>query len=68
MFVLLNTPLDSDSRLLHAWWRLVLNTASRANLAGAVIGTLAYPVELALVSRLREGPSSELMVCRRPAA
>jgi SAM-dependent methyltransferase len=67
MFVLLNTPLDSDSRLLHAWWRLVLNTASRANVLGAIIGALAYPVELALVSRLREGPSSELMVCRRPA-
>jgi SAM-dependent methyltransferase len=67
MFVLFNTPVDTRNRLLHGWWRLLSNAASRWNVVGAVLGTVVYPVELALVSRLGEGPSTELMVCRRPA-
>jgi SAM-dependent methyltransferase len=67
MFVLLNTPVDSDSRVLHAWWTLLTKAASRADAFGQVLGAAAYPAELALVSRLREGPSTELMVCWRPA-
>jgi SAM-dependent methyltransferase len=67
MFVLFDTPIDTSSRLLHAWWSLLSNAASRSNMLGGALGALAYPVELALVSRLREGPSTELMVCRRPA-
>lgn len=68
MFVLFNTPLDSDSPLLRRSWSLLTKIAARGNAFGAVAGALAYPVELALVSRLHEGPSTELMVCRRAAA
>jgi hypothetical protein len=32
---------------------------------GALIGAVLYPLEVALVSRLKEGHSTELMVCRR---
>jgi SAM-dependent methyltransferase len=67
MFVLFDTPLDTSSRLLRAWWWLLSNAASRSNLLGGALGALAYPVELTLVSRLREGPSTEVVVCRRPA-
>lgn len=66
MFVLLNTPVDSRSRVLRASWKAIETAAARGNAAGAVAGALVYPLELALVSRLREGPSTELMVCRRP--
>jgi SAM-dependent methyltransferase len=66
VFVLLNTPLDSSNRLLHAWWWLVLRVAGRANVLGAILGAVAYPLELALIRVVREGPSNELMVCRRP--
>lgn len=65
VFVLLNTPLDSENRLLQAWWGLATWIAARSNLLGGVLGALIYPFELALVGRLREGPSTELMVCRR---
>jgi hypothetical protein len=64
---LMNAPLDSPSRLHRLWWRGLAGFASRSHAAGACLGALLYPVELALVSRLREGPSTELMVCRRPA-
>jgi len=66
VFVLLNTPVDSSNRLLHAWWWLVLRVAGRANVLGAILGAVAYPFELALLRVVREGPSNELMVCRRP--
>ena len=68
VFALLNTPLDSQSRLLHRWWELMAKVASRSNALGNAAGALTYPLELALVSRLREGPSTELMVCRRRPA
>jgi hypothetical protein len=32
---------------------------------GVVVGAMLYPLELLLVARLQEGPSTELMICRR---
>jgi SAM-dependent methyltransferase len=66
MFALLNAPVDSRSRVLHASWRLLSGTASRSETLGRFAGALVFPLELALVARLREGPSTELMLCRRP--
>jgi len=65
MFVLLNAPVDSHSRALNASWRLLTRLARTRNALGAVVGAALYPLELALVSRLREGPSTELVICRR---
>jgi SAM-dependent methyltransferase len=66
VFCLMNAPLDSESRLLRRWWSRLHSLASRSDRLGATIGALLYPPELALVSRLREGPSTEIMICRRP--
>jgi SAM-dependent methyltransferase len=68
VFCLMNAPLDSDSRLLWRWWSGLHRVASRRHRLGAAIGALLYPLELVFVSRLGEGPSTELMICRRPAA
>ena len=68
VFYLMNTPIDSTSHVHQAWWRMLKRLASRDEWIGAGVGALLYPFELALVSRLAEGPSTELMVCRRPAA
>jgi hypothetical protein len=38
------------------------------NRLGMVVGAALYPLELLLVTRLKEGPSTELMVCRRRSA
>ena len=32
---------------------------------GWLLGALIYPIEKALVRLMREGPSTELMVCRK---
>jgi len=68
MFFLLNSPIDSRSRLLRASWRLLATASAHWNIVGGVLGAMIYPIELALVTPLREGPSTELMICRRPEA
>jgi SAM-dependent methyltransferase len=65
MFFLMNTPIDSESRLLASWWRLVSRICHRSHLAGAVLGALLFPFELLLTAVAKEGPSTELVVCRR---
>jgi SAM-dependent methyltransferase len=65
MFVLMNYPVDSTSRLHRLCWRTLVLAMAAWNPLGAVVGATLYPLELVLVSRLKEGPSTELMVCRR---
>lgn len=65
MFVLMNTPVDSRSPLLQLWWRSLTSGLHRwprlAPLAGMSLGV----AELALTAVVREGPSTELVVCRK---
>jgi SAM-dependent methyltransferase len=63
MFVLMNTPVNSDSRLLGAWWEHLTAMAGRRPRAGGILGALVYPVERVLVRVVRGGPSTELLVC-----
>jgi SAM-dependent methyltransferase len=65
MFVLMNSPIDSESAILHSSWHYLRRIVSRHEALGAVAGALLFPLELALVSVLREGPSAEVMVCRK---
>jgi SAM-dependent methyltransferase len=65
MFVLLNTPVDSDSRLLHVWWRLLTGVASLHERLGRLAGAVVFPFELVAVRLVRRGPSTKLLVCRR---
>lgn len=65
MFFLMNTPIDSQSRLLHLWWRAVTGVCVRSHRAGALLGGLLFPFELLLTALATDGPSTELVVCRR---
>jgi ubiquinone/menaquinone biosynthesis C-methylase UbiE len=64
MFVLMNNPVDSRNRFAHLYWK-ILSFVSENTLVGAITGTLLYPFEVVLTTVLREGPSTEIMVCRR---
>jgi SAM-dependent methyltransferase len=66
MLVLLNAPVDTHSRLLRALWTGLRTAALRGETLGTAAGAAVYPFELALAAALREGPSTEIMVCRRP--
>jgi SAM-dependent methyltransferase len=65
MFFLMNTPIDSQSRLLRFSWRVVSGICYRSHRVGAVLGGLLFPLELLLTAVAQEGPSTELVVCRR---
>jgi SAM-dependent methyltransferase len=65
MFVLMNYPVDSTSRLHRLCWRTLVLAMAAWNPLGAIVGAILYPLEIVLVTRLKEGPSTELMVCRR---
>jgi SAM-dependent methyltransferase len=65
LFFLMNAPPDSRSRLHRLWWRGLAGVASRSPRLGGWLGAALYLPERALVARLREGPSTEIMVCRR---
>jgi SAM-dependent methyltransferase len=66
IFFLMNRPLDSDSAMLERWWRLLRSRLGKRPRLGGPLGAALYPAERALGAVRREGPSTELMVCRRP--
>jgi SAM-dependent methyltransferase len=63
LFVLMNTPVDSDSAFLRHLFPVVHQLA-RGRLTGWLLGAALYPFELALTRLLREGPTTEIVVCR----
>jgi len=65
MFVLMNYPADTTSRLARWAWTAMVAPAALAEPIGWAVGAVLYPVERALLRRRRESPSTELMVCRK---
>lgn len=65
MFVLMNYPADSRSRLARWAWTAMVGPATLAEPLGWLIGAALYPIERRLVQRFAESPSTELMICRK---
>lgn len=65
MFVLMNYPADTNSRLARWAWTAMVAPAMLAEPLGWALGAALYPLERALVRIRPESPSTELMVCRR---
>lgn len=65
MFVVMNYPADSRSRLAKLAWTGLVAPAALAEPLGWLVGAALYPLELALVRAMRESPSTEMMVCRK---
>jgi SAM-dependent methyltransferase len=68
MFWLMNAPVDSTGRLLHAWWRRLMAVVRRGDRMGNFVGAMLFLPERLLTRVLRESPTTEIMVCRKPAA
>lgn len=67
MFVVMNAPARGAHPRLNSWWQrahVLLTTRPRA---GAVLGPVLYPIELAFLVTVRRAPSTELAICRRIA-
>jgi hypothetical protein len=65
MFVLMNAPIDSSSRLPMLAWRAFLAPAHFVPLLGSVYGAVLYPIELALTRLMSESPTTEIMICQK---
>jgi SAM-dependent methyltransferase len=65
MFVLMNYPADSRSRLARWGWSAMVGPATLAEPLGWLMGAALYPIERLLVRKCSESPSTELMICRK---
>lgn len=65
MFVLMNNPVDSRSKVFKYYWK-AMSFAAEYSPIGAAAGALLYPMELALTAVLPEGPSTEIAVALKP--
>lgn len=65
MFVLMNDPVRSQSRLMRKLFSLIYRLAARGEGWGRVVGGALYPVEIALIRLLRRGPSTEIFICQK---
>jgi SAM-dependent methyltransferase len=65
VFVLMNAPVDAKSIWLKRRWTRLAKRLNKEPQRGARAGRLLYPVEIALTRLFREGPSTEIMICRK---
>lgn len=66
VFVLMNSPVDSRSRALHAYWNTLQRAVQRAEAIGWAAGAALYCVERPLTRMLSEGPSTEMVIAKKP--
>ncbi|MBI4773496.1 MAG: class I SAM-dependent methyltransferase [Deltaproteobacteria bacterium] len=66
LFYLMNTPVTSRSRLLNVSWKLVAGMVKNSEILGLIVGALLYPLESILTAAINQGPSTDIMLCRRP--
>jgi SAM-dependent methyltransferase len=65
MFYLMSTPVDSQSKLLKRSWERRELALQMGEKAERRIGRTLYPLELLLTAIFHEGPSTEVLVCRK---
>lgn len=65
MFVLMNYPSDTRSRLARLAWTAMVAPAALAEPLGWLMGAVLYPVEILLTSAKAESTTTEIMVCRK---
>ena len=65
MFVIMNAPVDTNNRILPSTWKSIRVAAKKGKIASNITGCILYPLELVLTSIAREGPSTELMICKK---
>jgi len=65
MFVLMNYPTDSSSKLGRLAWTAMVSPAALAEPLGWLVGAVLAPLDTWLTSVIRESPTTEIMVCRK---
>lgn len=63
--ILSNYPIDSNNKLLHAYWFLLENTTALIKPLGHLFGVILYPIEKILLKQIKDSPSSEIILLRK---
>lgn len=66
VFFLMNKPVDTDSFMLKKLWHLTARFITGGEALGHLAGAVLYPFEILIVRHVRKGPSTEIMICRKP--
>ena len=64
MFVLMNAPIDTNRSVLRAIWHAITSAVQYSESMAFIVCTILYPIELLLISIIKESPSTEMMICR----
>jgi 2-polyprenyl-3-methyl-5-hydroxy-6-metoxy-1,4-benzoquinol methylase len=67
MSVLMSAPTDTRRRAMNEriWERVIVGPVRGGEWMAFLMGALLYPLELLLVSTLKESPAIEIMACRK---
>ncbi len=65
MFVLLNQPLDTKSKIHPFVWQSFVYAVRMCAPLGYIVGGMLYPLESLLTRYCRESPTTEILVCRK---
>lgn len=63
--ILSNYPIDSKNKILHAYWYLLENSTALLKPLGHLYGALLYPIEKFLLKKVKDSPSSEIVLLRK---
>ncbi len=63
--VIMNSPADSENRLHELFWLAKVSLIQKSEFLGFLLGALQYPLELVLISLLKESPTTEIMICKK---
>lgn len=64
-FYFFNAPVDTDSKFLKRMWNTQSRIIYRGEKYANILGALLYPIELLILNLIKEGPSTEIMICRK---
>lgn len=65
VFVLMNYPADTRSAIPKRLWTLLTLPASYFDPLGHLYGAVLLPIDLLLTQLIKEGPSTEIVICRK---
>lgn len=67
MFFVMNPPTDPAPTLHRRAWRSMAQAIRRRPWLGGLAGACLYPVEVVLGATRSKGPSTQIVICRKPA-
>lgn len=65
MFYFMNTPVDTNNTFLKKLWQFQIKYASKNRYYSYILGFLFYPLELIALMFINEGPSTEILICKK---